>query len=535
MTAHLRGYLPGFALVAAALAFSCGGSDEAGAYYSGAPGPNLDASAGIGGSTGYDAAAADTWLPPEKEVESSYRSPVATGQYVWVANPASGRVAYVDAVTLEVRTVPAGNGPTYMSAVPASDQDVAVAINVSSNDATVLRKKPDTALTARNLPVHAGANAWAVSSGGRWAIAWSDYRQEKSPDPLQAFQDLTVLDLTEGAEAATRISVGYRPVAVSFASDESQAFVVSQDGVSVLELGSSGGPAAVRLVPLSGDPLEDIGSRDVSVTPDGAYALVRRDGSHVVTVVTLADGTLTEVALPGNCTDLDLAPDGTRALAVVRDLNLVAIRPIPGIVSEPQLFEVATVEQATIGSVAVAAEAATALLYSNAVQENRITVLWYEAAPAMVQTMKLYAPVLGAWLSASGTHAIVLHQPVSGAPGAFSALSLVPTLPAKIVTSKAPITAVSLTPDGSRAVLAERNDSAKIYGSYLVRGATQQVDRHALSSPPIAVGSVLAANRAYIAQEHAEGRITFIDLDTGLARTLTGFELAARVVDGSQP
>ena len=36
-------------------------------------------------------------LPPETELESSYEVPVATGQFIWVANPQSGRVAYVDA------------------------------------------------------------------------------------------------------------------------------------------------------------------------------------------------------------------------------------------------------------------------------------------------------------------------------------------------------------------------------------------------------------------------------------------------------
>src|SRR5687767_3660648 len=54
----------------------------------------------------------DTAPPPEREVESSYKSPVATGRYVWVANPKSGRVAYVDATSLDVKVVEAGNGPT---------------------------------------------------------------------------------------------------------------------------------------------------------------------------------------------------------------------------------------------------------------------------------------------------------------------------------------------------------------------------------------------------------------------------------------
>jgi hypothetical protein len=40
------------------------------------------------------------------------------------------------------------------------------------------------------------------------------------------------------------------------------------------------------------------------------------------------------------------------------------------------------------------------------------------------------------------------------------------------------------------------------------------------------------ANKAFVAQRHPEGRITFIDLETGEPRTMTGFELIAKVNDG---
>jgi len=56
-----------------------------------------------------------------------------------------------------------------------------------------------------------------------------------------------------------------------------------------------------------------------------------------------------------------------------------------------------------------------------------------------------------------------------------------------------------------------------------------------LASPPIAAGVAAAARRGYVAQQHPEGRITFVTLDSGEARTLTGYELGARVVDWSQP
>jgi hypothetical protein len=40
-----------------------------------------------------------------------------------------------------------------------------------------------------------------------------------------------------------------------------------------------------------------------------------------------------------------------------------------------------------------------------------------------------------------------------------------------------------------------------------------------------------AANEGYVAQKNTEGRITFVALDSGQARTLTGFEIGASVVD----
>jgi hypothetical protein len=176
-----------------------------------------------------------------------------------------------------------------------------------------------------------------------------------------------------------------------------------------------------------------------------------------------------------------------------------------------------------------------ALVYTNATQEERITSVLFETPPAITRTLRVHAPILGVFPSSTGASAVVIHQQVAGAAGSFSALSLAPELPAKIVATSAPITAVALTPAGDRAILAERDDAAKIYGAYLVRSANQQIDRYELYSPPIAVGAVVGANRAYVAQEHPEGRLTFIDLDTGLARTLTGFELGARVVDGTMP
>ena len=527
----------GTMVVVAACAAESDDMDAAGM----APYPSGGSGGGGGGTATGGAAPTepgdDAGLPPEQEVESSYESPVATGRYVWVANPASGRVAFVDAVTLEVRTTQAGNGPTQLAGVPHPTDDVAVVINELSEDATVLRANAQGALDSVTLPIAQKSDAWAVANGGRWAIAWTDARLEENTSAAQGFQDVTVLDLTPGAEDDTRLSVGYRPVALRFGADDTHAYAVTQDGISVIDLEAPGGPATTKIVAISDNPLEDPGTRDVTITPDGDYAFVRRDGSEVVTVVALADGARTEVELEGAVTDLDLSPDGSRAVAVVRDAGVAAILPVPDIASSPDGFETVKVEEVVAGSVAMADDAPVAVLYSNVSVQERVASLRFDTSPAMVEPLKLHSPVLAVFLAANGASAIVLHSGLddeSEYAGAFSVLNLAPKLPAKIEGTLAPPTAVALTPSGDYAVLAERDDAKRVYGAYLVGMANQQVDRYELASPPIAVGAMEEAKRAFVAQEHPEGRLTFIDTDTGLVRTLTGFELGARVVDGTE-
>ena len=146
---------PASTLAAAAAAAGAGGDQ-------GTP----DASAGTGGAIG----------PPEQELDSTYQAPVSTGRFIWIANPTSGRVAYVDATSLVVKTVEAGNAPTTVAAVPGADE--VVVLNVLSNDATVLRTdgthadQPDHPRHRRRRQPAGGLAARAVrdragSTGGR--------------------------------------------------------------------------------------------------------------------------------------------------------------------------------------------------------------------------------------------------------------------------------------------------------------------------------------------------------------------------------
>lgn len=508
----------------ALLGIACGQATSSEALGDALPGP----AASDGTSGGARAAAEPPVPPPEKEVESDYEAPVATSNFVWVANPKSGRVAYVDAKTLQVKTVEAGNGPTYLASVPNQAVDTTIVINVLSNDATLLRATA-TGIESKTFPVAPGTNSIAFSTDGRFAIAWTDSRKVPSAPKTEGFQDITVLDLVTGK--STVLAVGYRPVAVGFAAGAARAHAVTQDGVSIIAL--DGDPRLTKNVAISDTPNEDPGSRDVAVTPSGQIALIRRDDSAAITAVNLDTAVRTTVTLPGPVTDLDLVEKGDRAIAVVRSTSQAVVLPIPGIVAAPTTFTTVTATGETIGSVSLSPGGAKGLLYTNASATERVTVLDLGIDPPALRTVRLYSPVLAVFSAPDAAHALVIHDKVVGTPGAFSLVPVANALPAKIVALKARPAAVAITND--RALISERDDAAKIFGAYVARLPQLQVERFALASPPIAVGVVPSANRAFIAQQHPDGRLTFVDLDSGQARTLTGFELSARVVDGSKP
>jgi hypothetical protein len=558
-------------------------SPEATSGNSSSGGTNMGAvGSGGGGDFASDDASSVPALPPETKTESTYQSPVATGNVIWIANPTSGRVAYIDATTLDVETIAAGNGPTYLAAIPDPSDDVAIVLNALSSNATLLRRSSQGVLVSTTFASTANANSWAISSSGRWAVAWTNAALLPSANMAEGFQDLAVMDLSSatpsGSGHSTVLAVGCRPSLVAFSGD-SRAFAVTQDGISVIDLTSSP-PVTIAEYPLSagttgatsvGDAGSDAatgapgdggtdaadagqpatydagtptvavppaGTPDVSFTPDGTYALIRQDGLASITVVSLADGTLTTVPLPSAPTDLTLSPTGDFAVAVLRDTSTVALLPLPGIVSNPTGVTMIAIPGETIGRAIVTAAGKTVLLFTTASPISRLTVLTLQ--PQSFRTIELHEPVLAVFPTPDAKNAIVLNNvtPSGGINGAFSLVPLAGTLPANLVAVAAPPTSVAIAPTSDRAVISIRDDSSSTFGIDLALFPSLQVIQQSLASPPIATGIAAGAGRGYAAQDYSEGRITFIDLFApdggvpGLTRTITGFELGARIVDG---
>jgi hypothetical protein len=533
---------------------------------------------GIGGAsstlpTGASAAgSSNPVVAPEQEEDLTYRAPVVSGRWVWTANPDTGKVAVVDAKSFSVRLADAGVAPTFLTALPAkASSSSALVINTGSHDATLLSAGATGAVTAVGpIPLQPDANAWQVSKTGKFAIAWTD-SHSLTPDPTQGYQDISVLDLRGAAPQATRLVVGFLPSRVFIDDAEKMAYVVANSGITIIDLAASAGPHVVVERSVAADPREAAASRDVSVLPDGSFALVRHDGSAFVNFVDLRDNAdpsrdPVPIMLPGPVTDLDLAPNSQSALAVVRGDSAVsasdsdnagaggdsagasnagpveihstlAILPIPGIFETPSTFDTVTIDE-VFGLVNIAPQGTKALLYTNAIANSHLTVL--ETAPGASylthRTVDLRGNVNEVFPSPDGAYAIasLTAKDPNGKPG-FAAVPVASDLPVRVQTTDAPVFAVAQSSGAAARAVVTVSDGKANFSAYIVRMPELVVDQVKLPSRPLAgaTGLVPGAGVAYIAEEHPQGRITFIDLETGVPRTITGFEIAAKVTNGN--
>ena len=517
----------------------CGQNDDAQSAGSFAPTPN-GAAGSSPGSVGEqpNVGGSGAVIPPEKELDQSFRAPVATGKVLWSANPDSGRVALIDATSLGVRMTNAGFGPTYLAAVPSKvGTDSAIVINVGSHDASWLVATAK-AIEVTSIPTHVGANAWSISASGRFAIAWTDAAHVESgaADPVNGYSELTVIDLAATPPTSTRLSVGFRPSQIAFDAAEAHAFAVVDEGISVLDLGDE--PALSQLLTVSAVGL-GAHARDVNIAADGSFAAVRVDGSADVEIIDLASGERKAVALDSNVTDLDLSADSKTATAVLGDAlppRVVSFAvPDPGV--PPAEFESAALAGELVRSVSLAPDGRLALLYANGVPSAHLTLLDTTTGVDHFhsRTVDLQGAVQSVFVSPDSKSAITFQTPPTGSKkqGLFS---IVPTemvrAPRIVGTDAPPVDLAFSDPKLGKALVTVHGDTSSVQGVYVIGLANLEQNFVQLSSAPLpgATGIVPGAKRGFVAQKHPEGRITFIDLDTGAAQTLSGFEIAARVV-----
>ncbi|MEO0322355.1 MAG: hypothetical protein AAF447_05335 [Myxococcota bacterium] len=510
------------------------------------------------------APSADMSAPPEVELEVSFEPPAVGLTRLYATNVGAERVAVVSASDFSIETVPVGAGP--LPAVAAPGRDIAVSLNRQARTLTLLRTN-ETGTVPSTLPLAHDADQVAFDDTGRFAIVF-----EGPSERRRNFQDLSVIDLD--AAVATRIVVGFGPSRVFFGPDD-VAYVVTEDGISVLDLTS-----------LSEDTrpvLRSFGARvaDATVTPDGRFAIgqIPSEGelrqldlstgevavAHMAAA--LADlgeapgdepgsegmsdggmapadaGTSGVLARLAEVTDLDLDPRSRFALAVLRTAERVVRVPIGERFGTTAAWEVLGLEGEGVGSLVLAGDGALAVGFTSALDVEALTVLDLDSEPIGVRAIALRKTVRTVALSPDGSFALVLHRPGEGnavqdadearridRSDGFSLVDLATGFVRLSLTAATPEpSGLALDPAGEFLFLALRSDARGVRAFQAVDVATFAVDDVPLTAPPTTVGTFPRLNRAFVGQEADGGRVTFYDWRSGERQTIAGFELGAGI------
>lgn len=492
----------------------------------------------------------DGGLPPEIEIELG--QPQAAQRYLYVGMPETDNLVKIDGTTLTVAAVPVGDAPEVVRAIPGSDD--AIVLDRGSSTATIVRPTVDRdeRTSLRTLP---RLNALALDPTGRTAIAWFDLRLAlaggASVGEIGSFQDVTVVGLVRGEERAVDLSVGFRPREVEFDAAGTHAYVVTDDGVSVIDLEAAlaGAVSVAAAIPVVADPLafDAAAAAEVEITSDGRHAVARVEGEPQLTVTDLLTGVRRIVPLDAPATDVDLLPDGGRALVLVRDADQALVVDLPGDAIDPS--GITTLDLGAlalgghVGSATLSVDGTRAILFTNASAIERIATIELGEVPAL-SVRVLQKSVRTAAFAPDGRTALILHArtgvpesattvaEIVDAAWGYSILDLTTGFVKLTLTTVDP-GAFAFAPDGATAYLALSAGPAE--GA---RSVLQVIDLRSfvvadvrLGSPPELVGVLPAAGVAFVTQAHALGRVTFVPLGETSTRTLTGFELNSHIVD----
>jgi DNA-binding beta-propeller fold protein YncE len=488
----------------------------------------------------------DAGVPPE--VEYTFGKPVSSRRFFYVAMTSQNELARIDGRTLAVTSTPVGASPRTVAAIPGGD--AAVVLDSANGTGTIVRPT-GTGDSITVLPTLPHLNRLEIDPSGRFAVVWFDLiqaQQDGGITGIGSFQDVTVIALAAGAEKAVDLTVGFRPRNVQFDATGDHAYVVTQDGVSAIDLvyATSHEPTIVPPIPVA-DPSVSADDLEVNIVATGHYAAVRQNGAAALRVVDLVTnpGQAYVIPLASAPTDLDLAPDGTRVFAVERDAKKLAIVDIPGDAIDPSGVETIDLSDATLGSLVLSNDGRRALLFTNAELDERLTMVKLDTAGYPHVTWPLQKSVRAVGMSPDGTSALVLHAKIPGDPSTATSFddyidksygySLVDLASgfAKLEITPVDPGAFAYAPDSSKAYLAlDGGDAAGATKALqIVHVQNGVVTTQELGSPPSAVGVLPDAGQAFTAQRHPLGRVSFADLTTDAMRTVTGFDLNSHIVN----
>jgi len=476
----------------------------------------------------------DSSTVPESEDDFLALPPAQTDTYVFVANPGRDTVTRINVQTLEVRTTEVGANPITVLTTP----DYATAAVFNSGDDTVHIIDAYT-LETRIVQVRANFNVMKMSPDGLFVALWHDVDAEDPleppPEGLQSFNETSFVNLLTGEHFA--MAVGFNPRNVVFDRDSTQAAVVSDEYLALVDL--SADLLLPNLIQLDDDLIDTPEAEEVVLSPAGDYAFVRQFGTQEILVVDLLAETVDSVPVGLNPTDLDLSPDGSQAVVVTRGSDELWVLETADPFAPP---EVVSLPLGThFGSVLFEPTGNQALVYTTAGAIDRYAT--WDLQTDTVTLRSLVKPIQSLSITPTGESALIFHT-LADATDAD---------PSSPFHGEWALTMLALTDYRTNPLLLPAeptgfaNASNGNFGFFIMDGQPflEQLDYQTLlheeielKSHPVYVGVLPDLDptdgvepQAWASQDHELGRISFLDPLTQSVETITGFELNAQIGD----
>ncbi len=488
----------------------------------------------------------DDGRPPEEERDATFLRPVAGDRFVYAISPNADSLAVIDPATLDIEAVILPEEPIAARAVPGRD----AAVILSRRGEAISLVRTDAAGTS--LVIARTGRAYAaltLSPDGRWAVLWTP--EGELPDAgAEGIVALVDLDALERGEASpVERAAGRRHTDVFFrmaGPRAAEAVVVGKEEVAAIDLGTLDEALTAERIFLP-EGYREIVTREAIPAPDGSFVLFRSLAAPELALLDVAERQVATLALPALATDVDLAEDGTFAVAALRASSQLAVIPLPGALTVPGSVALLDATGVVPGQVELSLDGRFAVTFTNS-EDSETFGLVDLAAPA--PAVELF-PWLEKWIDAvglgpDGRTAVVVHRPNPGSTvadlyerdvdvqqgysvvdleGGFAQLKLTGTVrPGEFVFSQ----------DGRHAAVTLRDDRTRTYRVDAVDLETLVAATLPLASAPEYAGALTSAepdlaDRVWVTQVHPAGRISFVDLEERSVRTATGYELNSDV------
>ncbi|RAL22225.1 hypothetical protein DL240_10250 [Lujinxingia litoralis] len=507
---------------------------------------------------------------PEPEVPETFEfsSPAIVGDQVYVANRTLDAVAIIDSQSLAVRAVPVGREPSQVVAPPDDGGAGARVMVLNQGDSTLSLLDPQGG-PSLHLPIVPNANRLAISASGRYGVAWYDSEED---GPIGDLSALSVVS-TRGS---FDVAVGFRVREVLFDGPGERAVVVSDDGVSVLELEAIDADRFVAPRLLTPDEFAQVEPEELRLhlAPDGDTLVawsplhpflfvseLEADRRYAIYLGAVPTGAALSadrlvVALPevDQLVVLSL-PDGPDEVRLAQEaLGLWGeegfVPPLPEDAAEPDLgLESLLLPVGGLGSVVLSEDASAGLVFTTRPEVRDAVVVDFLAEE--LREVRFEKEVIGVFPDVDGSTFLVVHPRRPGSrqgltpsdpefierSHGFSVLAMASAQTRLVLTELAIARAVLFAPSiGPSSVYlsfeppapgeAERAAHREVVRVNLTSFSN---DVFSLASLPQGMGLIPQTGRIYIDQSHPRGRITFVMASTGERETVTGFQLNAGI------